>query len=228
MPREKQHLRRRAEPPPHPGPRWAAPLLPLGPRRWRSLPPPPTPVPGQVQGPGPRPPPGTLSCSYQSFPATGCPTAFPPATPHLPRLVSAVSPRRGERGPFRRCGSAPSPSPALLGRALSAWRREGGKGAYPRGRGRGGGQTSQGGYCGTRGRSAGNHEQNEGFERTGPPGDRQRHHLETLQEGTSEGVERKWKVPPPPPSGAIRAAPGASRAGALPTATLLRRCAPGL
>ena len=134
----------------------------------------------------------------------------------------AGAPRSGTVGaPWRRGADTSR-------RAGGNERREGGKGAYPRGRGRGGGQTSQGGYCGTRGRSAGNHEQNEGFERTGPPGDRQRHHLETLQEGTSEGVERKWKVPPPPPSGAIRAAPGASRAGALPTATLLRRCAPGL
>lgn len=104
MPREKQHLRRRAEPPPHPGPRWAAPLLPLGPRRWRSLPPPPTPVPGQVQGPGPRPPPGTLSCNYQSFPATGCPTAFPPATPTSP--ASFLRCPRGEGSGGHSAGAA--------------------------------------------------------------------------------------------------------------------------
>lgn len=49
-----------------------------------------------------------------------------------------------------------------------------------------------------------------------------------FRRGRQKGWRENGKCPPPPPSGAIRAAPGASRAGALPTATLLRRCAPGL
>lgn len=88
---------------------------------------PPRPRPRAGAGPGPPTAPRHAALQQPELLCHRLPANFPsrPPAPTLPRLVSAVSPRRGERGPLRRCGSALSPSPALLGRALSAWRREG-------------------------------------------------------------------------------------------------------
>lgn len=60
------------------------------------------------------------------------------------------------------------------------------------------GQEEGGGVAGTGGPFLlGNPKRSEGAERRGPPEVRQRHHLETLGQGTAKGVERKGKVSPP-------------------------------